>query len=158
MKILVTGGRNFYGVEASATAYFCLLAIYERFGISKMIHGGAKGADTLANFWANSMRIPIARYSPDWDDVSKPGSVIRRHADGRKYNAAAGNWRNQEMLEKEKPDLVLALPGGRGTADMINRSKEANVPVLSWPGSKDAFTNLLNLLASDPDLYQILYG
>jgi hypothetical protein len=33
------------------------------------------------------------------------------------------------MLDKGRPDLVLAFPGGRGTADMIQRAEAAGVPV-----------------------------
>ena len=29
-----------------------------------------------------------------------------------------------------KPDLVLAFPGGRGTADMVRRAKEAGIRVV----------------------------
>jgi hypothetical protein len=32
------------------------------------------------------------------------------------------------MLEW-KPDLVIAFPGGRGTADMVKQAKAAGVPV-----------------------------
>jgi len=33
------------------------------------------------------------------------------------------------MLDKGQPDLVLAFPGGNGTADMIRRAEAANIPV-----------------------------
>jgi hypothetical protein len=32
-------------------------------------------------------------------------------------------------LRKGKPDLVIAFPGGRGTADMVARARKAGVPV-----------------------------
>jgi hypothetical protein len=38
--------------------------------------------------------------------------------DGR----AAGPRRNQRMLEDFRPDLVVAFPGGRGTAYMVRRA------------------------------------
>jgi UDP-N-acetylmuramoylalanine-D-glutamate ligase len=34
------------------------------------------------------------------------------------------------MLEREKPDLVVAFPGGRGTADMVAKARAAGVEVL----------------------------
>jgi hypothetical protein len=34
------------------------------------------------------------------------------------------------MLEEGKPDVVVALPGGRGTADMVRRAKDAGVKVI----------------------------
>jgi UDP-N-acetylmuramoylalanine-D-glutamate ligase len=37
------------------------------------------------------------------------------------------------MLDVGKPDLVVAFPGGRGTADMVRRAKEAGVEVIEVP-------------------------
>jgi hypothetical protein len=38
------------------------------------------------------------------------------------------------MIVEGKPDLVIAFPGGEGTADLISRAKAADVPV-EQPGS-----------------------
>jgi hypothetical protein len=37
------------------------------------------------------------------------------------------------MIDEGKPDLVVAFPGGRGTADMVKRAKKANVEVIEVP-------------------------
>ena len=37
---------------------------------------------------------------------------------------------NQQMLDIGKPDLVLAFPGGSGTADMVAKARAAGVGVL----------------------------
>jgi UDP-N-acetylmuramoylalanine-D-glutamate ligase len=37
--------------------------------------------------------------------------------------------RNKWMLTDGKPDLVIAFPGGRGTASMVNLARAAGVPV-----------------------------
>jgi hypothetical protein len=50
-------------------------------------------------------------------------------AQWKKHGRAAGPIRNQRMLDEGKPDLVVAFPGGRGTADMIRRAERAGVPV-----------------------------
>ena len=50
-------------------------------------------------------------------------------ANWAKHGNMAGPIRNQAMLVKGKPDLVLAFPGGRGTADMVNRARVSKVPV-----------------------------
>ena len=39
----------------------------------------------------------------------------------------------QIMLDEGKPDLVVAFPGGRGTADMIRKAEGAGVPVVTVP-------------------------
>jgi hypothetical protein len=37
------------------------------------------------------------------------------------------------MLVEGKPDLVVAFPGGRGTAGMMRLAKAANVEVIEVP-------------------------
>lgn len=34
------------------------------------------------------------------------------------------------MIDEGKPDLVVALPGGRGTADMVRRAKKHGIEVV----------------------------
>ena len=51
-------------------------------------------------------------------------------ADWKKYGKSAGPLRNQRMIDEGKPDLVVAFPGGVGTADMISRAKAYNISVL----------------------------
>ena len=33
------------------------------------------------------------------------------------------------MIDRGKPDLVIAFPGGRGTEDMVTRAERAGIPV-----------------------------
>ena len=44
---------------------------------------------------------------------------------GRRGRAAA-----QHLMLNQKPDVVLAFPGGRGTADMIARAEQAGVEIV----------------------------
>lgn len=50
-------------------------------------------------------------------------------ADWEKHGRAAGPIRNEKMLIVGTPDMVLAFPGGRGTADMIRKAEAAGLPV-----------------------------
>jgi acyl-CoA synthetase (NDP forming) len=54
-------------------------------------------------------------------------------ANWKKHGKSAGPIRNQLMLDVGKPDLVIAFPGGSGTADMIRRARKAGVPVKEIP-------------------------
>jgi len=81
---------------------------------SRVIHGGARGVDHLASTWAGVNGFDAREYSADWE------------AHGR----AAGPIRNQRMIDEGKPDLVIAFPGGRGTADMVRRARAAGVEVI----------------------------
>lgn len=81
--------------------------------IGLLIQGGAPGADTFAKDWAENNGINTETFQADWREGPK-----------------AGPLRNQRMLELGQPDLVVAFPGGRGTADMVRRSKAAGVEVI----------------------------
>lgn len=80
----------------------------------KIITGGATGADQVAIDWAIIHWCPYKEYKADW----------------KKHGPAAGPLRNQQMLDEERPDLVVAFPGGKGTADMIRRAKKAGIEVI----------------------------
>lgn len=110
MRVLVCGGRDYKDRDAVLRA---LDRVHIDKGITLLIRGGARGADTLAEQWAESLEIDIERYPANW---SKDGN-------------AAGPIRNARMLTEGKPDLVVAFPGGRGTADMIRQAEAAGVPV-----------------------------
>jgi hypothetical protein len=45
------------------------------------------------------------------------------------YGKAAGPIRNKRMLTDFAPDIVVAFPGGKGTADMVRQAKEREVEV-----------------------------
>jgi hypothetical protein len=104
VKVLVCGGRDFADKEWLVAE---LDHLHHASKITLLVNGGAPGADTLASNWAITRGIAVSVYRADWE----------------KYGRAAGPIRNQEMLDSEKPDAVLAFPGGRGTADMVARAK-----------------------------------
>lgn len=116
MRVLVTGGRT-YGHNDSdqvQAAFAALDALIPEEGPSKLvlIHGGCTGADTVAQCWAEARGVHQNIHEADW----------------QRHGRAAGPIRNQAMVDS-KPDLVLAFPGRRGTADMVRRAKLAGVPV-----------------------------
>jgi predicted Rossmann-fold nucleotide-binding protein len=47
-----------------------------------------------------------------------------------KHGKGAGFIRNQQMLNEGKPDLMIAFPGGKGTADMIEKAIKAGIKVI----------------------------
>lgn len=117
MRVLICGGRDF--VDRLKLEKF----LDDRFGCAghpderrpvSFIAGGARGADTLAYDWACSRGWWTDVYRADWD----------------RYGKAAGAIRNQRMLDEGKPDLVVAFPGGTGTADMVKRAELAGVKVV----------------------------
>jgi hypothetical protein len=111
MKVLVTGGRGF----SNRTLLFASLdSLHADHAFTMIIHGGASGADRLAGEWAASRGIPVEVYPADW----------------QKYGRAAGPIRNQRMIDR-KPDMVVAFPGGRGTADMVRRVRQTGIGLVT---------------------------
>lgn len=110
MRLLVCGGRDYTNV---GTVWATLNAIHAATPIRLVIHGAARGADTLAKKWALENHVMQTPVPADWD----------------KHGKAAGAIRNQRMLDEYNPSHVLAFPGGRGTADMVRRARAAGLPV-----------------------------
>lgn len=113
MRVLVCGGRN-YDDPAEVFA-----RLEERWHRSKhdcmiVLQGGATGADKFARHWCSTTSVPYINYPANWT----------------MYGKAAGPIRNQRMIDEGKPDLVIAFPGGKGTADMVRRAKAAGIETI----------------------------
>lgn len=124
--VLVCGGRHFHDEVA---AFRALDEVHARRPIGRIVEGGATGADRIARRWALSRGVPFQTYKAAWDDLSAPGARVLTRSDGTRYNANAGFERNALMLAAERPDLVVAFPGGGGTANMCVRADAAGVEV-----------------------------
>lgn len=109
MRILVCGGRDYDSYSIVEWA----LSPFLNPEVTTIIHGAAPGADSLADRWAVENGVPVERYPADW----------------KKYGKRAGYIRNVQMLKEGKPDMVLAFPGGKGTAMMIMLAKTAGVHI-----------------------------
>ena len=111
-SVLVCGGRDYQ----DAQQVFALLdRIDAACRVREIIQGGAAGADRWAREWANARNKPLTTFHADWDN----------------YGRSAGPKRNQRMIDEGKPDLVVAFPGGRGTADMLRRADAAEIARLT---------------------------
>jgi|SRR5215207_772084 len=107
MKVLVCGGRDYKDLDRLRRTLSLL-------PITEVINGGASGADFLAKVWARENDIPFTIFRANW----------------KQYGRLAGPIRNEQMLKIGKPELVVAFPGGKGTADMVRQAKAARVPVM----------------------------
>lgn len=115
MRVLVCGGRD-YGDRARAYAELDRLQPLD--GALVIITGSANGADQLAWDWfcdrkRNNGPLDFEAFPADW----------------KQYGKAAGPIRNQRMIDEGKPELCVAFPGGRGTADMVRRAEAAGVRI-----------------------------
>ena len=74
-------------------------------GALTIIEGGAVGADTFAG---------------EWTCMQRSCQLVTEHA-------------NQKLIDDHKPNLVVAFPGGRGTADMVLKARSAGIEVIEVP-------------------------
>ena len=90
----------------------------------KIIHGNAKGADSLADQYAVVNWTGLEVYPAKWEEHGKAAGIIR----------------NKQMLDEGKPDVVLAFPGGRGTAHMKRIARERGIEVVEacWADARGA--------------------
>jgi hypothetical protein len=117
MRVLFTGGRDFKDIDLFLET---VCEFEEQHGnITEIIHGGAQGADNMAEtlyiyFRTSGERPEIKRTRIDarWEELGK----------------RAGPVRNQELVDL-KPDWVIPMPGHKGTADCVKRCNKAKIPV-----------------------------
>jgi hypothetical protein len=122
LKILVCGGREFSDRPFMWRILDMLASSQQNLQdpITHLIHGNMRGADQMAAQWA-------------YDNVIQP---VACEALWTRHGPKAGPIRNAAMLELS-PDVVIAFPGGAGTADMVKQSKAKGVRVIvATPGGK----------------------
>ena len=108
MIVLVCGGRKYRDFETIAT-----ILDDKREDIQALVHGDADGADRLGGLWARTRGVPEIKIPAQW----------------KFYGNSAGPLRNGWMLNFIPVDLVIAFPGGSGTANMVEQATEAGITV-----------------------------
>src|SRR6266851_2632973 len=96
MRILICGDRNLTDynlIRQTLTQVLDKTRKTVPMDFFTVIHGAARGADTLGAEAAVNLNILAIGYPANW----------------AKYGKAAGVKRNQQMLDEGKPDLVLAF-------------------------------------------------
>ena len=118
-RLLVTGSRNLTGERAQSGMYHALNAMTALLDVDPhditLIHGGARGADTLADRAGRQLGMRIEPHPADWQ------------AHGR----AAGPIRNRQMVDLGA-DLCLGFPLGtsKGTWNCMRTAATAGIPTL----------------------------
>jgi len=105
VKLGVTGGRSYMNKEH-------IREVLERIKFDTLIVGDATGADALAHAWAVENNKNIVRFSAEWGV----------------YGKRAGPMRNAQIVEA--CDVLLAFPGGRGTANCVAQACQKGKTVM----------------------------
>lgn len=117
MKTIIAGGRD---LPETMTHWRAIDEVHAKLGITEVVCGGARGGDTIGRLWAEDRGIPVKLFPADW----------------KQHGRAAGPIRNQAMAEYA--DALIALPGGKGTANMVFRMQgRAHVTIVAPNATTD---------------------
>jgi hypothetical protein len=107
MKVAVIGSRNFNDYEE-------VKQVLSNIKITLLVSGGAKGADTLGQKYAEEHNIETKIFLPDWE----------------KYGKKAGFLRNSDIINES--ELVVAFWDGlsKGTLDSIKKAEKKGKNIL----------------------------
>lgn len=113
-NVLVCGGRDYSDADRVFAVLDGIARQLATAGATvRIVTGDAAGADALAARWARERRVPFRVYEAKW----------------KEHGRRAGPLRNQRMLDENAVAMVVAFPGGRGTADMVRRADAARIEV-----------------------------
>ena len=121
-RVLVTGGRRWGQGQEKESDAVVRARIYnelKRLDPWEVVHGAAKGVDSLAGRWAEKHGVQVHAVP-----------IKRGGANESIPFKARANARNQQMLTEYQPDIVVAFPGGAGTADQVARARKQGFTVV----------------------------
>ncbi len=126
MKMAIIGSRNINDYNLLKNFLNSL-----NININKIISGGARGVDTLAEIYAKEYNIPIKIYKAEWDTLGK----------------SAGYIRNRDIITNS--DIVVCLWDGisKGTKHSLELAKKLNKQI-NLKIINDGFSN--HELMTDP--------
>lgn len=116
-RVIIAGGRDYIAQPGHLAE---VLDILVELNPEEIVSGGAKGGDQVGEAIARYYNIPLSVFHAAWNIFGK----------------AAGPKRNAQMADYA--DVLIALPGGKGTRNMINEMRKRNKPVYEI---KDIYEN-----------------
>jgi len=101
-KVIIAGGRDYVPTKGHTREIAKILkALRVPWDQIEIVSGGARGADAFGEKLAKNVGMQLKVFPANWE----------------KYGRGAGHIRNKEMAKYA--EILIALPGGRGTANMI---------------------------------------
>jgi hypothetical protein len=109
-RVMVSGSRNWVDTDLIYKELDKLLTTFP--GKLILIHGGASGADDIANSWAKVNNVPVEVFMPKWEELGKK----------------AGALRNIEMVKSGvDTGLAFMIDNSPGTSHAISLFKKSNI-------------------------------
>jgi hypothetical protein len=122
LRLCVTGGRDFtdaasvsLALNQAVSAGFRALGYPEDWRV-RLAHGACRGVDDAADWWAKALEVERKPYPVTAEEWSSLGPK-------------AGQLRNDHMLADFRPHLLIAMPGGPGTAGCVGFARARGIPV-----------------------------
>ena len=112
-RVVVAGSRDFSDYKLAKQYIDHCISNIQKENEIVIVSGGARGADSLGEQYAEENGFNIERYLPDWD----------------KYGRSAGVRRNKTMVEVS--DYVICFWDGlsRGTKSTIDYARQLKKPL-----------------------------
>lgn len=104
-RALVAGGRDYH----NARRLYAIMDHYRK-QIELVIQGRAAGVDSYAREWCVNRDVPFLEY---------PAEAFKSPTE-----------RNRQMILRGRPTVGIIFPGGRGTADMVERLEACSIPFI----------------------------
>lgn len=105
MVIIGCGSRDWANWHTLTTV---MSDLHKEFHFTRVVQGGAQGADTMIRRWAAENNIPGETYKAKWN----------------LHGRGAGPIRNKHMYEVEKPQMLIGFYAhgreNRGTKNMMS--------------------------------------
>ena len=120
LRVIIAGSRDFNDYELLKKSAIEIITKKTMLpDLTRIISGGARGADTLGERFANEMGLEISRFIPDWDGLGKRAGYVR-NAEMAKFAVEDGNY-----------GVLIAFWDGqsRGTKHMIDLAKRYGLEV-----------------------------
>jgi hypothetical protein len=105
MRTAIIGSRTFNDLSLA-------LVELDKFDITHVVSGGAKGADTIAEQWAYQKEIETTVHYPNWS----------------KHGKAAGFIRNKAIIDDCEQVIAFWDGHSKGTENSINIARASKKP------------------------------
>lgn len=114
MKVIIAGARDFVKSIPDTVDDISRAVEASGFEVTEVVEGGAWGVDSAARVWVQERGLEHTSFPvPDW---------VWDH-----LGPKAGPIRNGYMARYA--EALIALPGGRGTRNMVKQAREHGLPV-----------------------------
>jgi hypothetical protein len=130
IKVIVAGGRNFddYALLKKSLDEYLKPLVGDGVSI-EIVSGAASGADSLGEKYAKERGYGVKRFPALWNDIDRPGAVIRTNGWGGKYDVNAGFARNEQMAEYADVLVLFWNGSSKGSKHMLDTMKKQFKPV-----------------------------